>query len=321
MLYVLVAAALFALILGYFELAKKYNIVDKPNERSSHKGVVIRGGGIVFVFGVLFSMFKIDIVPWFFLIGFLLVSAVSFIDDRISLGTKPRMLAQFIGVFLLLAQLNYLDLPIWVMPIIAVLCVAALNAYNFMDGINGINGLYSLSVLISVFWLNFQLKIIDIEPVLFLMISVVVFGFFNFRKKAKCFSGDIGSVAMAFALIYLILNLVLQTKDYSFILFLLLYGLDAFWTVVQRVKRKEKITEPHRLHLYQLLSNERKMPHLLVASAYAIFQFIVSFVIVENHILKVLDPLLMSGSLIVIGSVGYILLKWQVMRAIKFSNV
>lgn len=317
MIYLIVAIALFLLMLAYFEVAKAFDIVDKPNHRSSHSGIVIRGGGVVFVFAVWISMNYLESIPWYFLLGFTIVAVISFIDDRINLGTKTRMFAQFLASFLLLYQLEFLGLPIWSMPIIAVFCVATLNAYNFMDGINGINGLYSLSIFLSLLWANVFIHFMDNVFLFFMIISVVVFGFFNFRKKALCFSGDVGSVSIAFAILFMVLSLIVKTGDLSFILLLLLYGLDAFWTVVQRVIRGEKITEAHRLHLYQILSNEWKMPHLLVSLMYFLVQLIISYVIIDNYNEQFMSPLLLSAALIVGVSLAYILLKIQLMKVLK----
>jgi UDP-GlcNAc:undecaprenyl-phosphate/decaprenyl-phosphate GlcNAc-1-phosphate transferase len=317
MIYLIVAIALFLLMLAYFEVAKAFDIVDKPNHRSSHSGIVIRGGGVVFVFAVWISMNYLESIPWYFLLGFTIVAVISFIDDRITLGTKTRMFAQFLASFLLLYQLEFLGLPIWSMPIIAVFCVATLNAYNFMDGINGINGLYSLSIFLSLLWANVFIHFMDNVFLFFMIISVVVFGFFNFRKKALCFSGDVGSVSIAFAILFMVLSLIVKTGDLSFVLLLLLYGLDAFWTVVQRVIRGEKITEAHRLHLYQILSNEWKMPHLLVSLMYFLVQLIISYVIIDNYNEQFMSPLLLSAALIVGVSLAYILLKIQLMKVLK----
>jgi UDP-GlcNAc:undecaprenyl-phosphate/decaprenyl-phosphate GlcNAc-1-phosphate transferase len=317
MIYLIIAIALFVLMLAYFEVAKAFNIVDRPNHRSSHTGVVIRGGGVVFVFAVWIAMYYLKTIPWYFLTGFSIVAIVSFVDDRVTLGTKTRMLAQFLASFLLLYQLGFLGLPIWSMPIIAVLCVATLNAYNFMDGINGINGLYSLSIFISLLWANVFIGFMSNMFLYLMIISIVVFGFFNFRIRALCFSGDVGSVSIAFAILYMVLNLIVKTGDVSFVLLLLLYGLDAFWTVVQRSLRGEKITEAHRLHLYQLLSNEWKMPHLLVSLMYFAVQLIISLVVVENHSSHFVSPIVLCIGLIVGVSCLYFLIKVQLMKVLK----
>ena len=314
--YLISVVVFFLLLLGYFQLAEKYKIIDKPNERSSHKGVVIRGGGIIFVFGLLYPLIFQQDIPWFFILGFVLISVVSFVDDIYDLSTKPRMAAQFISVYLMLYQLEFLGLSPWYSPVFAVLFVATINAYNFMDGINGINGLFSMSALGALAWMNSSYQFVSDDSLRYLILAVLVFGFFNFRSKAKCFSGDVGSVSLAFALLFFTVSLILKTGDVSFILFLLLYGVDTLWTVVQRFLRGDKITEAHRLHLFQLMSNELKMPHLLVSSIYFVVQSLFSILIVYNHKNHVVDPLLFTGVIIIASSFIYWAIKFPIIKKI-----
>jgi UDP-N-acetylmuramyl pentapeptide phosphotransferase/UDP-N-acetylglucosamine-1-phosphate transferase len=112
------------------------------------------------------------------------------------------------------------------------------------------------------------------------MIASLVFLIFNYRKKAKCFAGDVGSIAIAFWVIYLILKLILITNSLIWLLFLAVYGVDAICTIIHRLFLKQNIFEAHRLHLYQVLSNEYRIPHRLVAAYYAIVQIIVSVLVV-----------------------------------------
>ncbi len=321
MIYYITAATLFILILIYFEVADYFNIIDKPNARSSHKGNVIRGGGVIFVFAVWMAMFYLKRIPAFFLGGFSLLAIISFVDDKLNIGTKVRMSSQFIAVFLLLFEFRYFEIPLLAIPLISVFCVAAINAYNFMDGINGLNGMYSLSVLISLFWINLHESFVESLLLKFLIIAIFVFGYFNFRKKAVCFSGDVGSITMAFVLLFLIGTLIFKTQNYSFILLLLLYGVDAFWTVVQRVLRKEKITEAHRLHLYQLLANELKVPHLMVSFMYLCLQLIISFLVIENHLSAFISPLLLAIYITTFISILYVYLKTRIMSSTYGNKV
>lgn len=150
--------------------------------------------------------------------------------------------------------------------------VGVMNAFNFMDGINGITGGYSMAVLVSLWYVNnYQIFFVDNDLIYIVFIALLVFNFFNFRIKAKCFSGDVGAVSIAFILIFILGMLIIKT-DLSYIAFLLVYGVDSVLTIVHRILLKENITEPHRMHLYQLLSNELKVPQLLVSTIYAVLQ-------------------------------------------------
>ena len=105
--------------------------------------------------------------------------------------------------------------------------------------------------------------------------SVFVFCFFNFRKKAKCFAGDVGSVSIAFILLFLIGKLIIQTEDFSWIVLLAVYGVDSVLTIIHRLMLHENIGLPHRKHMYQLMANELKMPHIGVSLIYMMVQSLV----------------------------------------------
>lgn len=266
----------------YFKVANKYNIIDKPNDRSSHNVITVRGGGIIFPIACLlhFFFFGFD-HPWF-LIGLLLISSISFLDDMMTLNSKIRMLFQFTAVIILVASLNVFELiPIYGTLLLLVFAVATINAYNFMDGINGITGSYSLLAIISLYYIN--TKVVSFTESSFLIVvglAILVFNFLNFRIKAKCFAGDVGSVSIAFIILFFIGQLILKTNNFSYILLLLLYGLDAVTTIVFRVFRKENILEPHRSHFYQYLANEKKWPHLLVSTLYFAVQLAINLVLI-----------------------------------------
>ena len=82
--------------------------------------------------------------------------------------------------------------------------------------------------------------------------SVLVFCFFNFRKKAKCFAGDVGAVSIAFILLFLIGRLIIETEDFSWIVLLSVYGVDSVLTIIHRLMLHENIGLPHRKHLIRL---------------------------------------------------------------------
>lgn len=278
--YALLLLALFGLELFYFKVADKYNIIDKPNHRSAHTEITLRGGGIVFWFASLLYMIQHFQESVYFFIGITIMSLVSFWDDIQSLPNKIRLMAHFSAITLVFYSLNLFGLvPVYVVVMAYVFFVGTINAYNFMDGINGITGLYTL-VVFSFFWLvNDRIHFIDADFLLYPIIGSGVFLFFNFRKRAKCFAGDIGSIAIAFWVVYVLLQLMLKTESLVWILFLAVYGVDAVCTILHRLYLKQNIFEAHRLHFYQILSNEYKIDHRLVAALYAVLQLIVSLVV------------------------------------------
>ena len=154
--------------------------------------------------------------------------------------------------------------------------VQTIKAYNFMDGINGITGGYSLIILGALAYINEEM-VSFAEPALIytVLCSVVVFCFFNFRRKAKCFAGDVGSVSIAFILLFLIGKLILKTEDFSWMILLAVYGVDSVLTIIHRLMLHENIGLPHRKHMYQLMANELKIPHVVVSLVYMAVQAIV----------------------------------------------
>lgn len=290
--YLYILAILFIIEIAYFRIADHFNIIDKPNERSSHTRVVLRGGGVIFVLGLwVWSLFFGFQYPWL-LAAVTLAAGVSFIDDIHSLPDSVRLVVQFAAMGMLLTQLIIDNGQLtmswwgWILAFMAALivCVGATNIYNFMDGINGITGGYSLAVIIPLMILNERVRNENnfVEPSLLIVVglSLLVFCFFNYRTKAKCFAGDVGSVGVAFILLFCIGKLVMQTGDVTWLLFLLVYGVDGCLTIVHRIMMHENLGQAHRKHAYQLMANELKIPHVVVSTIYAVLQLAISLVMV-----------------------------------------
>lgn len=270
------------IMLLYFKVADHFNIIDKPNQRSSHTEITLRGGGVIFWFSALLYFVQNLQNNWFFFTGITLVSLVSFWDDIQSLSNKIRISIHFLAISIVFYNLNLFNLiSVWQIIVAYILAIGLINAYNFMDGINGITGLYTLVVMTSLLYVNQKVQFfIDGTFIKYAIIASLVFLFFNFRRKAKCFAGDVGSIAIAFWVIYLILKLILITNSLVWLLFLALYGIDTICTITHRLYLKQNIFEAHRLHLYQILSNEYGVQHRVVSLFYAIVQALVSFLVI-----------------------------------------
>ncbi len=316
--YLVVFVVLMICELFYFKLADKYNIIDKPNLRSSHDSITLRGGGIIFFIAVLvFFIFKGNQYPSFFW-GLSLLALVSFVDDVITLSNKVRLLVHFSSVWLLAYQLDVFDLG-WVFLFVSfVLIVGVINAYNFMDGINGITVANSVAVILLLIIVNWKVDFIDTNLLYYVLISLMVFGFFNFRNKAKAFAGDIGSVSIAYIIIFALGALIIKTGNLIYILFLLVYGIDTVWTIIFRLCKKENIFEAHRTHLYQFLANEAGVNRLVVSFLYGFTQLLVGLMvvwIVERYEANVQS--IFAGGLILIFSLTYLLIKRRIFK--KYS--
>lgn len=270
------------LILLYFKVADHFNIIDKPNQRSSHTEITLRGGGIIFWFSALLYFAQYIQNNYFFFTGITLVSLVSFWDDIQSLSNKIRISIHFLAITLIFYDLEIFNsISLLGILLAYIIAVGLINVYNFMDGINGITGLYTLVVMGSLLYVNKNIQLFtDANFIKYAMIASLVFLFFNYRKKAKCFAGDVGSIAIAFWVIYLVFKLILATNSVIWLLFLTVYGADAISTILHRLYLKQNIFEAHRLHLYQVLSNEYKIQHRLVSLYYALAQILVSVLVV-----------------------------------------
>ncbi|MDV6168398.1 UDP-GlcNAc--UDP-phosphate GlcNAc-1-phosphate transferase [Flavobacterium sp. DG1-102-2] len=276
--YLLIVAILFILELVYFKIADRFNIIDKPNHRSSHTSITLRGGGIIFPVA-MFVACVLGNASLAFTVGVVLVGLVSFIDDIKPLHQLPRIASHLIAIALVLYDLQLLQgTALYWLPVLIVLSIGWINAFNFMDGINGITVLYALVTIVSFGWIFKNDTVLDV--LIIMAMACIVFGFFNVRKKAKTFAGDVGSVSMALFLAYFMIKLIAQTGQAGYILFFGVYGVDAVITILYRLKNKENIFQPHRSHLYQYLANEMKWPHVAVSLTYAVLQFLINIIVI-----------------------------------------
>lgn len=279
LVYGIIFVILFVLEITYFKIADKCNIIDKPNERSSHSTIVLRGGGIIFMLGLwIWAAFYGFGYPWF-VVAVTLIAGVSFVDDIRSLPDSVRLVAQFVAMGLMFYQMDMLHWEMWWVVILAlIVSVGATNIINFMDGINGITGGYALASLIPIYILNKEMGFVEESLVVTVILADVGFCLFNFRPKgkAKCFAGDVGSIGIAFILLFMIGQLIMRTGDVTYLIFLLVYGVDGCLTICHRIMLHENLGEAHRKHAYQLMANELKIGHVKVSLLYMGIQIAVS---------------------------------------------
>jgi UDP-N-acetylmuramyl pentapeptide phosphotransferase/UDP-N-acetylglucosamine-1-phosphate transferase len=271
---------LFILFIGieliYFKIADYYNIIDKPNSRSSHSIITLRGGGIIFPIAILIACL-LGYLSWVTALAVILVAVISFIDDIKPLSQLPRFASHAIAIGLVFYDLGLYAEAIWILPILFFILIGWVNVFNFMDGINGITVLYSFVGILSLSFIEVNK---DSQPLLITMgLSCCAFGFFNVRKKAKTFAGDVGSISMALFLGYFMLKTILESGQVGYLLFFSLYGIDAAITIFIRVKKKENILLPHRSHLYQYLANELGYSHILVSLLYSGIQLLINILL------------------------------------------
>ena len=314
--YGIIFVVLLVAELVYFKIADKCNIIDKPNERSSHSAIVLRGGGVIFTFAIILwaiirmvmrdegdsGFIELEIFEYLpFIIGLVMIAGVSFVDDIRSLPDSVRLVIQFVAMGLMFLSLGLYDgfdgfdmidrfERIGIILLAVIVCVGITNVYNFMDGINGITGGYSLAVLVPLAIINGSGqwgmvqngRFVDGSLIIVTILSVMVFCIFNFRPrgKAKCFAGDVGSVGIAFIILFILGRLIVKSGDVSYLMLLLVYGIDSCFTISHRISLHENLGEAHRKHVYQLMANELKMSHVTVSVIYMVLQLVISLVLI-----------------------------------------
>ena len=323
--YLIIVAILLAAELVYFKIADKCNIIDKPNERSSHSTIVLRGGGIIFslsmiVWAILMVVQGNAIAPYLpFLCGLVLICGISFWDDVKSLPDSLRMAVQIISILLMFWSMGLYaaaDSWLWTAVIVVValfFCVGATNFINFMDGINGITAAYSFAMLLPLLLMNRTLGFIEESYLIVAILGIIVFSIFNFRPKgkAKCFAGDVGSIGIAFIILFALGRLMLATKDATYIVFFLVYGIDGSLTIFHRIMLHENLGQAHRKHAYQLMANELKMSHVTVSLIYMVLQLAISLGFIylcPNTILAHWIYLVAAG---IVLAIAYVLFKMK----------
>ncbi|MCX2582864.1 MraY family glycosyltransferase [Pedobacter sp. MR22-3] len=302
---ILFTVVLFGMMLLYLRIADKYDIIDKPNARSSHAVHTIRGGGIIFPMALLLEFAFSGFQYGWFILGLVLISAVSFLDDLKPQKARLRFSVHLLAVALLFYELQLFVLPWYLVVLALFFVIGSINAVNFMDGINGITGGYALVTLLTLCYINIKIvSFTDQQMLLAAIIALLVFNCFNFRRVARCFAGDVGSVSIAFIMLFFMLRLIMVTENFNYILLLLVYGLDVVSTIIFRMIRRENIVEAHRTHFYQFLVNEKKKPHLIVATAYCMVQLAVNAGVIYwsvNKLSYLALVLVITGTFIVVS--------------------
>ena len=279
----------FALTLSCGYALRRYGpslgFMDIPNERSTHKVQTLRAGGVLFIIAIALLHLVLFVLPNTITVLFFIISLLALADDRFTLPVLVRLIPQLVVMGIL----------VWVSgihtPLLFLLCLIGvtgfINTVNFMDGINGISVTFFLSAIV-LFHATSMLDIVNfpMELLVGFSIGVLIFTWFNFRKKALMFAGDVGSVGGAFIVAALTIQLMMETHSFIWILLALVYGVDSVATIIFRLRRKENIFKPHRQHLYQRIVDSRNVNHLVLSTIYGLIQLFVNAILLwawVNH--------------------------------------
>lgn len=321
-IFVLFGLILFGIEYVYFRLANHYKIVDKPNERSLHLKATIRGGGVIFPIAIAIYFFVFNYPSFPFLLGLISVSVIGFLDDVKSLKSLTRFMVQSLAIGLMIYDLGIFSQYWWISVVTFVVVTGTLNAYNFMDGINGLTAGYSAVIMFCLLYINsYVVHFTETNLIVTFLISLLVFGYFNFRRVAICFAGDVGSMACGFFVIYLILDLIYSSHNYVYILFLAVYGVDSVLTIVHRLILKQNIFKPHKLHLYQQLISIAKFNHLQMTFIYMMIQSLVCLLVIFIASRTILTQYWIGLATLLFLGATYLFVKFKILKAHSSANV
>lgn len=275
----IIFAVSFTLTYWVRQFAIKKNIIDTPNERSSHSIPTPRGGGLAIVVSFYFSLFiiyglgQLDTSIFYGLLGLASIAIIGFIDDHEHIPARYRLLIHFsaaawacywLGVIPWIEEGSWLFYLFWGISLFYL--VWLLNLYNFMDGIDGIATVEALTVVGSASFLLFlDGSNVSLYPLLALISALLGFLFWNW-PPAKIFMGDVGSAFIGILIGgFSLITANNGSLDFSIWLILLaVFISDATYTLLVRLFRGEKVYEAHRSHAYQFLS--RRYGHKPVTS-------------------------------------------------------
>lgn len=275
------AAALMALFeWGYIIFARKAGLGAPVSERSSHSAFTPTGGGIIWVItslaAILFFGNLHTETTWIFFGGIVALGAISMTDDIHPLKPIPRLIAQIVIIavsFKGLCAPTSFDIYL----IIMFCSVGIINAINFLDGICGMLSLYGLVTSCAILYAIYSLNTpsLDIYIPIFILIITAQSVFAIFNLKDIVFAGDTGAITLGYIQVCMTINLILATGDGAMMVFFAVCVFDTGLTTIQRLFGGEQILQPHRKNIYQILTNERKLPQIFVSLTYALLQLLI----------------------------------------------
>jgi Fuc2NAc and GlcNAc transferase len=272
----LVTGISFALVGWKIGYAIRRDLLDHPNERSSHTVATPRGGGVAIVlsfFGMVSYLFLFESAPdplvYSLLIGGGMVAAIGYWDDHGHISAKWRIFVHFAAAGLCVAwsggmaflDFGFLRLELgWVGYIIAAVCLVwLLNLYNFMDGIDGIAGIETITASLgaAAITMMLQFEFSEAQSALLLLefgLPAATLGFLLWNwPPAKIFMGDVGSGFLGFVLgVFVLFSIAYGMLSFwSWVILLAVFVVDATITLLRRIVRGERWYEAHRSHAYQ----------------------------------------------------------------------
>ena len=273
MIYIFIFLTSLLLTLMIKKYAIHRNILDHPNERSSHDIATPRAGGLAiiasFFIGLFYLYMKDSITDdlFFAFLCSLPLIIISFLDDLYTLSAQIRFLVQVLTVISTLYFIGSQSIFLNILFALGMLWL--INLYNFLDGIDG----YAVSEVVFVSFASYSI----FQNELLLILGVSALGFLPFNwQKASIFMGDVGSTFLGFSLGVMVVYHTQTFNDITIWLFLLaVFWVDATWTLFRRFQSGQKLTKAHKMHFFQR-AIQLELSHKMV-TLYAIFINLVAF--------------------------------------------
>lgn len=293
-------------------------LLDRANERSSHEGVVPKGGGI----GILAAFFVCSIalcVPKSFWIPAVFISLISLWGDRFEISPRKRLLFQFAaGVILSVGILQETEAAVGayaLIPVFVVFVVGTANFFNFMDGINGIAG---ITGMVGFGLLSWFAVVQGADPRIILLcvcICLACLGFLPFNMPmARVFMGDTGSILLGFVFAGIVVWISSSFLDFvCAAAFLFPFYADELTTMTERLKNRESLMSAHRRHVYQVLANEGSISQWKISVGYGMLQLVVGISII---LVKDIGSIAVI-SMLVIYFLGFVALSFRFRRGFE----
>jgi Fuc2NAc and GlcNAc transferase len=296
---------------------KILGLLDKPNERSSHKELVPKGGGVGILATFVVSSLLLNIPSGFWL-PITAIALFSLCADRIEFSPKFRLSLQFIAAIILLfgintAIQNQISGFLLILAM-AVFIVGTANFYNFMDGINGIAAITGIVGFGLLALYSFLSESYSSFAVLSVCIYFSCLGFLPFNiPKARIFMGDVGSILLGFTFAGMVVWHSKGLLDFICLAaFLFPFYADELTTMAVRIRDGENLLRAHRRHLYQLLANEKGVSQWKVSVGYGLLQLVVGVTVL------LLKPFggIMVLSILIVYFVGFTMASYFIRKSL-----
>lgn len=264
----------------------RHQLLDHPNERSSHTKATPRGAGLGVLAALLPAWLLLvfiapaqseaaELARWIIPASALVLAAVSFVDDLRGLSQLVRLILQ---AAMVVVAVHFLPGPVFqglLSPLLdtaltVIIWLWFVNSFNFMDGIDGITGIEAIGIGVGLYAIGvaFQPAAAGYGQGLALAAAMVGFLVWNWHP-ARIFLGDVGSIPLGFLLGWLLLDLATRGLWHAALILPLYYLADASLTLLRRSLRGAAVWRAHREHCYQI-AVQRGRSHAAVSRAIAL---------------------------------------------------